>query len=104
MMLYTLNNTVGRVGDFSLTIAACELETGRIYSVVGANGSGKTTLLETTVARLKDDYRCAVIEGDVATDYESSRSRVIREAGVAVAQYTLGLSYFQVYRSRAERR
>lgn len=45
MMLYALNDIESTVGDFSLSVNDCLLESGRIYSVVGPNGSGKTTLL-----------------------------------------------------------
>ena len=48
-----------------------------VVNLISSPGSGKTTLLEATVARLKDDHRCAVIEGDVATERDADRIRAL---------------------------
>lgn len=42
-----------------------------MVNLIGSPGSGKTTLLERTLKGL--DLRCAVIEGDVATDRDAQR-------------------------------
>jgi len=42
-----------------------------MVNLIGSPGSGKTTLLERTLAGL--DLKCAVIEGDVATDRDALR-------------------------------
>ena len=42
-----------------------------MVNLIGSPGSGKTTLLERTLKGL--DLRCAVIEGDVATDRDALR-------------------------------
>jgi hydrogenase nickel incorporation protein HypB len=44
-----------------------------MVNLIGSPGSGKTSLLEKTLARFKDTYRCAVIEGDVATNRDAVR-------------------------------
>ncbi|MEE4271369.1 MAG: hydrogenase nickel incorporation protein HypB [Thermoanaerobaculales bacterium] len=54
-----------------------------VLNLISSPGSGKTTLLETTVGRLADDYRLAVIEGDVATERDADR---IRAMGVPAHQ------------------
>ncbi len=45
----------------------------RTLNIVGSPGSGKTTLLEATIRYIKDEFRIAVIEGDVATDNDKLR-------------------------------
>ena len=45
-----------------------------MINLIGSPGSGKTTLLERTLQGL--DLRCAVIEGDVATDRDAVRIKV----------------------------
>lgn len=45
MSLYVLDNIEVRAGGFRLTSKRCELEEGRVYSVVGASGAGKSTFL-----------------------------------------------------------
>ena len=44
-----------------------------MVNLIGSPGSGKTSLLELTLAAFKDRCRCAVIEGDVATDRDAVR-------------------------------
>lgn len=54
-----------------------------VLNLISSPGSGKTTLLESTVGRLSDAYRMAVIEGDVATERDADR---IRAMGVPAHQ------------------
>ncbi len=44
-----------------------------MVNLIGSPGSGKTSLLEKTLAAFAGTYRCAVIEGDVATDRDAVR-------------------------------
>jgi hydrogenase nickel incorporation protein HypB len=62
------------------------------YGVLAVNlmsspGAGKTTLLEKTIDLLKDEYRIAVIEGDLETETDAQR---LRARGVAAIQITTG--------------
>lgn len=52
-----------------------------VVNLIGSPGSGKTTLLEGLAPRLKG--RCAVIEGDLATDNDKTR---IEAAGMRAYQ------------------
>ena len=51
--------------------------------IMSSPGSGKTLILEKTIARLKDKYKCGVIEGDVSTTNDSVR---LQKLGVEVVQ------------------
>ena len=62
------------------------------YGVLAVNlmsspGAGKTTLLERTIDLLKDEYRIAVIEGDLETETDAQR---LRARGVPAIQITTG--------------
>lgn len=48
-----------------------------VINIMSSPGAGKTTLLEETVKALKDDYSIAVIEGDLATDRDAERLRLL---------------------------
>lgn len=56
-------------------------------NLVSSPGSGKTTLLTETIARLKDDLKIAVIEGDQQTARDAER---IRATGVPAVQINTG--------------
>ncbi len=56
-------------------------------NLMSSPGAGKTALLEATIARLKDRYRIAVIEGDLETENDAER---IRAQGVPAVQITTG--------------
>ncbi len=58
-----------------------------VVNLISSTGSGKTTLLERTVAALRDDLRCGVLEGDVATERDADR---IRAQGVPAHQILTG--------------
>ncbi len=75
-------------------LAASEEQAGRlrerfaesgtlVFNLISSPGSGKTTLLETTVGRMAEAYKMAVIEGDVATERDADR---IRAMGVPAHQ------------------
>ena len=62
------------------------------YGVVAVNlmsspGAGKTSLLEATIKALGDEFRIAVIEGDLETENDAER---IRAHGVTAVQITTG--------------
>ena len=52
-------------------------------NLVGSPGAGKTTFLEALFAQLKDRYRIAVIEGDIAGSIDAERMETL---GVPVVQ------------------
>lgn len=52
-------------------------------NLISSPGSGKTTLLVETLTMLKDEVRCAVIEGDQQTSHDAIR---IAQSGVPVVQ------------------
>jgi len=58
-----------------------------VVNLISSPGSGKTTLLEATLRRLTAGHRCAVIEGDVATERDADR---IRALGVPAHQILTG--------------
>ena len=56
-------------------------------NLMSSPGSGKTLLLEATIEALKDEFRIAVIEGDLETENDAAR---IRAKGVPAIQITTG--------------
>ena len=56
-------------------------------NLMSSPGAGKTMLLEATIDALKDEFRIAVIEGDLETDNDARR---IRSRGVSAIQITTG--------------
>ena len=54
-----------------------------VLNLISAPGAGKTSLLVETLQHLKDELRCAVIEGDQQTSHDAQR---IAETGVPVVQ------------------
>ncbi|MEW6314668.1 MAG: hydrogenase nickel incorporation protein HypB [Pseudomonadota bacterium] len=56
-------------------------------NLMSSPGSGKTALLEATIAALRDEFRIAVIEGDLETENDTAR---IRAQGVPAVQITTG--------------
>jgi len=58
-----------------------------VLNLVSSPGSGKTTILETTLRKLAQTTRCAVIEGDQQTDNDAVR---IASTGVRVKQINTG--------------
>jgi len=57
------------------------------FNLMSSPGSGKTSLLEVTIEQLKDQYRIAVIEGDLETENDAKR---IRDKGVPAIQIVTG--------------
>jgi len=63
-------------------------ETGTVViNLMSAPGAGKTSLLEATLRSLREEFRIAVIEGDLQTDLDAQR---IRALGVHSHQITTG--------------
>lgn len=58
-----------------------------VLNLISSPGSGKTTLLEATIRHLGNRLRCAVLEGDVATERDADR---IRALGVPAHQILTG--------------
>jgi hydrogenase nickel incorporation protein HypB len=56
-------------------------------NLMSSPGSGKTALLEATIESLKQDYRIAVIEGDLETENDAAR---IRNKGIPAVQIKTG--------------
>lgn len=56
-------------------------------NLMSSPGSGKTALLEATIARLKNEFKLAVIEGDLETENDAQR---IRAQGVPAHQIVTG--------------
>jgi hydrogenase nickel incorporation protein HypB len=56
-------------------------------NLMSSPGAGKTALLEATIATLKDEYRIAVVEGDLETENDANR---IRAHGVPAVQIATG--------------
>lgn len=54
-----------------------------MLNLIGAPGTGKTTLLEKTIAMLKEHYKIAVIEGDIATDVDA---RCLQKFNIPIVQ------------------
>lgn len=65
------------------------LQSNRILAidVMGSVGSGKTSLIKAIIQRLKDQFRIAVIEGDVTTTIDSD---LIASEGVPTVQVNTG--------------
>jgi hydrogenase nickel incorporation protein HypB len=56
-------------------------------NLMSSPGAGKTSLLEASIAALGDEFRMAVIEGDLETENDAKR---IRNHGVTAIQITTG--------------
>lgn len=56
-------------------------------NLMSSPGAGKTRLLEQTIAHLGNDFRIAVIEGDLETENDAQR---IRETGAQAVQINTG--------------
>lgn len=56
-------------------------------NLMSSPGAGKTALLEATVKALGDEFRCAVVEGDLETENDAER---IRRHGIPAVQITTG--------------
>ena len=58
-----------------------------VVNIISSPGSGKTTLLEATMREVAGSLRCAVLEGDVATENDADR---IRALGIPAHQILTG--------------
>lgn len=66
-----------------------ELDAAGVFSLnlMASPGAGKTSLIEATVQAMKEDYRLAVIDGDIATSIDADRARA---AGALAVQINTG--------------
>lgn len=58
-----------------------------MLNLMASPGAGKTSTIMATIAALKDSYRLAVIEGDIAGDVDAQE---VKEAGVPAVQINTG--------------
>lgn len=58
-----------------------------VVNVLSSPGSGKTSTILATNERLRDRYRSAVIEGDIASDVDA---QTMKEAGIPAVQINTG--------------
>ncbi len=58
-----------------------------VVNVLSSPGSGKTSTILATNERLRDRYRAAVIEGDIASDMDA---QTMKEAGIPAVQINTG--------------
>ncbi|MBM6942438.1 hydrogenase nickel incorporation protein HypB [Collinsella intestinalis] len=58
-----------------------------VINVLSSPGSGKTSTILATNERLRDRYRSAVIEGDIASDVDA---QTMKEAGIPAVQINTG--------------
>lgn len=58
-----------------------------LLDLLASPGAGKTSLILATIEALKDKYRIAVIEGDIASDVDALK---IREVGIPAVQINTG--------------
>lgn len=65
------------------------LDASRVLAInlMSSPGAGKTSLLEATIDILRDEYRIAVIEGDLETENDANR---IRAKGIPAVQISTG--------------
>jgi hydrogenase nickel incorporation protein HypB len=59
----------------------------RMINIMSSSGSGKTSLIMKTIEHLRDKYRIAVIEGDVASSIDADR---INGLGIRAIQINTG--------------
>ncbi len=58
-----------------------------MLDLLASPGAGKTSLILATIDALKEQYRIAVVEGDIASDVDAVK---IREAGIPAVQINTG--------------
>ncbi|MDR2673227.1 MAG: hydrogenase nickel incorporation protein HypB [Coriobacteriales bacterium] len=66
-----------------------QMDENSIYllDILASPGAGKTSLILATIAALRDTYRIAVIEGDIASQVDAQR---IKEQGISAVQINTG--------------
>ena len=57
-------------GEVKETLSAHQI---CMINVMGSPGAGKTSLITSLIARLRDDFRVGVIEGDIAGQVDAER-------------------------------
>jgi hydrogenase nickel incorporation protein HypB len=58
-----------------------------VLDLMASPGAGKTSTILATIAQLRDRFRIAVIEGDIASDVDSRR---VKEQGIPAVQINTG--------------
>jgi hydrogenase nickel incorporation protein HypB len=58
-----------------------------VLDLLASPGAGKTSMILASIERLRERFRIAVIEGDIASDVDSRR---IKEQGIAAVQINTG--------------
>ncbi|MCA9240330.1 MAG: hydrogenase nickel incorporation protein HypB, partial [Planctomycetales bacterium] len=58
-----------------------------VVSLVSSPGAGKTALLESTLKRLKEEFRVAALVGDLATENDAER---LARSGAPIRQIVTG--------------
>ncbi len=73
------------------------LDSSGLFSIniMASPGAGKTSLIEKTIHRLKNDYRLAVIDGDIATSFDADRAAA--EGAAAIQINTGGECHLDAY-------
>lgn len=56
-------------------------------NLMASPGAGKTSLIEATIQRIKQDYRLAVVDGDIASSIDADRAQA---AGALAVQINTG--------------
>jgi hydrogenase nickel incorporation protein HypB len=59
----------------------------KAFNLMASPGAGKTSLIERTVKRLQPSMRLAVIDGDIATNFDADRAKA---AGAVAVQINTG--------------
>lgn len=62
------------------------LDAAGLFSInlMASPGAGKTSLIEETVLRIKNEFRLAVIDGDIATSFDAERAAAKGAAAIQV--------------------
>lgn len=80
--LHSANDTVAQENRRTLDAAGV-----LSLNLMASPGAGKTSLLERTIAALKEEFRIAVIDGDIATSIDADRAAA---AGASAVQINTG--------------
>jgi len=74
MEIKVMKRVLDRNQDKAEAIRTLLKEKGvKMYNFISSPGAGKTTLFEQTLAKMKDELKIGIIEGDVSTDRDAQR-------------------------------